>query len=37
MTDDRILITKTLRYAALSALHVWHPGINKMYSDAAIF
>ena len=37
MVDDRIIIPKTLRYAALNALHFGHPGINKMCSDAAIF
>ena len=37
MVDDRIIIPKTLRYAALNALHFRHPAINKMCSDAAIF
>ena len=37
MADDRIIVPKTLRYAALNALHFGHPGINKMCSDAAIF
>ena len=37
MVDDRIVIPKSLRYAALNALHFGHPGINKMCSDAAIF
>ena len=32
--DDRIVIPKSLRYAALNALHFGHPGINKMCSDA---
>ena len=37
MVDDRIVIPKSLRYAALNALHLGHPGINKMCSDAMIF
>ena len=37
MADDRIIVPKTLRYAALNALHFGHSGINKMCSDAAIF
>ena len=37
MVDDRIIIPKSLRYAALNALHFGHPGINKMCNDAAIF
>ena len=37
MVDDRIIIPKTLRYAALNALHFGHPGNNKMCSNAAIF
>ena len=37
MVDDRIIIAKTLRYAALNALHFGHPGINKICNDAAIF
>ena len=37
MVDDRIIIPKTLRYAALNALHFGHPGIDKMCGDAAIF
>ena len=37
MADDRIIVLKTLRYAALNALHFGHPGINKMCSNAAIF
>ena len=37
MVDDPIIGPKTLRYAALNALHFGHPGINKMCSDAAIF
>ena len=37
MVDDRIVIPKSLRYAALNALHFGHSGINKMSNDAAIF
>ena len=37
MVDDRIFIPKSLRYAALNALHFGHPGINKMCNDAIIF
>ena len=37
MVDDRIIIPKSLRYAALNALHFGHPGINKMCNDAVIF
>ena len=37
IVDDRNIIPKTLRYAALNALHFGHPGINKMCSDAVIF
>ena len=37
MVDDRIIIHKSLRYAALNALHFGHLGINKMCNDAAIF
>ena len=37
LVDDRIVIPKSLRYAALNALLFGHPGINKMYNDAAIF
>ena len=37
MMDDRIVIPKSLRYAALNALHFGHPGINKMCNDAVIF
>ena len=37
MVDDRVNIPKTLRNAALNALHFGHPGINKRCSDAAIF
>ena len=37
MDDDRIVIPKSLRYAALNALHFGHPGINKICNDAAIF
>ena len=35
--DDRIVIPKSLRYAALNALHFGHPGIIKMCNDAAKF
>ena len=35
--DDRVIIPKSLRYAALNALHFGHPGINKMCNDAIIF
>ena len=37
MVDVRIILPKTLRYAALNALHFGHLGINKKCSDAAIF
>ena len=37
MVDDRIIIPKSLRYAALNALHFRSPGINKMCNDAVIF
>ena len=37
MVDDRIVIPKSLRYAALNALHFGHPDFNKMCSDAMIF
>ena len=37
MVDDRIIIPKTLRYATLNALHLGHPGINKMCCNATIF
>ena len=37
MVDDRIVIPKSLRYAALNALQFGHTGINKMCSDAMIF
>ena len=30
MVDDRIIIPRSLRYAALNALHFGCPGINKM-------
>ena len=33
MVDDRIIIPKSQRYAALNALHFGHPGINKMCND----
>ena len=34
---DRIVVPKSLRYAALKALHFGHPGINRMCNDATIF
>ena len=37
MVDNRIIVPKSLRYAALNALHIGHPGINKMRGDAGIF
>ena len=37
MADDRIIILKSLRYAALNALHFGHLGINEMCNDAVIF
>ena len=37
MVDDRIIILKSLRYAALNALHFGHPRKNKMCNDAVIF
>ena len=37
MVDDRIVVPKSLRFAALNALHFGHPEINKMCNDAAIF
>ena len=37
MVDDRIIIPKSLRNAALNALHFGHPVINKLCSDATIF
>ena len=37
MVDDRIIIHKSLRYAALSALHFGQPGMNKMCNDATIY
>ena len=37
MVDDRIIIPKSLLYAALNALHFGHPGINEMCNDAIIF
>ena len=37
MVDDRIIIPKSLRYAALDELHFGHPGINKMCNDAVNF
>ena len=37
MVDDRIIIPKSLRYAAVNALHFRHPGIKKLCSDAIMF
>ena len=37
MVDDRIVVPKSLRYAALNALHFEHRGRNKMCNDATIF
>ena len=37
MVDDRIIIPKSLRYAAINALHFGDRGIKKMCADAAIF
>ena len=37
MVHHRIIILKSLRYAALNALHFGHPGISKIYKDAIIF
>ena len=37
MVDDRIIIPKSLRYAALKALYSGQPRIKKMFSDATIF
>ena len=37
MVDDRIIIPKSLSYAALNALHFGHPGINKICNDAVFF
>ena len=34
--DDRIIVPKTLRYAALNVLHFGHSEINNMRSNAAI-
>ena len=36
MVEDRIINPKSLRYAALNALHFGHPGFKKMCSDAVI-
>ena len=35
--NDRIIVPKSLCYAALYALHFGHPGINKMCNDAGSF
>ena len=37
MVDERIIIPKSLGFAALNALHFGNPGINKMCNDAVIF
>ena len=37
MVDDRIIIPKSLRYAALNALHFGHSGVSTMCNDALIF
>ena len=37
MVDDSIVIPKSLRYAALNALHFGHPGMSKMCNNVAIF
>ena len=37
MVDDKIIVPKSFRYAALNALYLGHPGINKKCADAAIF
>ena len=38
MVDDRVIVSKVLRYAALNALSFGHPRINqKCSSDAAIY
>ena len=37
MVDDRVILPKSLRYAALNALHFGHPGINKMCCNATTF
>ena len=37
MVDDRIIIPKSLHYAALNALHFGHPGINKMCNVTVTF
>ena len=34
MVDDRIVVPKSLRYAALNVLHIGHPGINEKCNDA---
>ena len=35
--DDRIIVPKSLRYAALNALHFGYPRVKKMRNDATIF
>ena len=37
MVDNKIIILKSLRYAAVNALHFGHPGIKKLCSDATVF
>ena len=37
MVNDQIIISKSLRYAALITLHLGHPEMNKMYNDVVIF
>ena len=37
VVDNRIVIPKSLRYAALNALHFGNPGMNKICNDAAEF
>ena len=37
LVDDRIVIPRSLRYEALSALHFGQTGTNKMCQDAQIF
>ena len=37
IVHDRIVIPKSLRYAALNALHFGHTAFEKMCTDATIF
>ena len=37
LVNDRMIVPKTLRYAALNALHFGHAAINTICNDAAIF